>query len=117
MIPIKFAEIHTPLFLGRKNHGVKLNDGTAGLVLGYEPSEDALYAWFNGEKGKIGSYSVVIPHNADDLPGDIPKRGQKLTESGFIHTPSPAPRGKIKAQVGGPMDHVHAGPGAGKARN
>lgn len=110
---IKFAELHTPLFLSGTNHGVKLHNGSKGMQLIYDDVKDMLYVFYMGSVALIKSYASISPSKMSDVGVDSPKAQAEP----MAVNPDPTPRGKVKAQVSGPQDHVFQGPGAGKARD
>lgn len=98
-VKLEFAEIISPLFLGRKNHGLKLSN-TAGMNLVYDRTEKELLVTFNGKTAIVPSSNVasMTPVNANDLQTPVQ---------------SPAKLGRpVKAQASTPQDHVFSnGPG------
>ena len=114
-IALKFVELHTPLFLAGTNHGVKIKSGDRGVALLYDRAEKELLVFYKDEVAIVPSASAatMIPESKEALGIKAP---EIKTTAATIVAPA-APKAKVKAQVGGPMDHVHAGPGAGKARD
>ena len=99
MIPIKRTELHTALFLGGKNHGLKI-EAKAGLSLVYDRAEKELLIEFNGEKAILPSSNVATM---------VEMSSQAKMTAG---SRPPMIMGKIKAQVSTPQDHVFSdGPG------
>ncbi len=97
IITLEFAQLHYPLFLAGKNHGVKLFN-KAGVSLAYDRAEKELIVIYSGKTAIIPSSNIASM-----------ERPQSSTQK---EVPAPAPRGKIKAQVSTPTDHVFAeGPG------
>ncbi len=104
-IKLEFAELCTPLFLGGRNFGLKLdntNNKFPGLDLAYDQTEKELWITHNQKTAIIPTSNVVsmTPVTAEKKPdgsgGPVP-----LT-----------PSGKIKAQVSSPTSHVFSdGPG------
>lgn len=105
MIKIKWAELHTPLFLAGTNLQTKLDPHKRhGLEMVYNRSEkELLVTYDNGEKKE----TAIIPTTnvATMIEGEVNHR----------HKVEPvAPITKITAQVETPQSHVHAGMGHGK---
>lgn len=102
-IPIKFAEIKTPLFLGNKNHKTKLDPGRiAGLSMEYDRAEKELLVTWNAE-------TAIIPS------GDIASMVEGIPTMKAVQHTHPIVAGIASAQVETPMSHVHAGHGHGKS--
>lgn len=98
VINLEFAELHSPLFLGKKNHGLKLFHKD-GMMLQYDRQEKELLAYFGGKTAIIPSSNV-----SSMTPRDPSAKDEVQTPVG--------PRGKVKAQISTPQDHVfHEGPG------
>lgn len=111
-IDLTFAHLHSPLFFAGKNWGEKLdikNTAKGSIQLSYDRTEKELLI-------KSGGSVAIIP--TSNVVSMTPLL--EITQCGNVENPkcpqpvTLAPRGKIKAQVSGPNDHVHAGPGAGK---
>lgn len=103
MIDVGFAELHNALFLGGKNHGVRLDKHRhPTLKMSYDQEEKELIVEWQGHKGHIPSTNVAYY-----VPGAGFDRG---------HTQVAAPQvaNISAAQYETPMSHVHAGPGKGK---
>lgn len=99
MIPIKRAELHTVLFLGGKNQGLKL-ENKSGLVMVYDRPEKELIVHFGGEKAILPSSNVASMVEVNP------------TAKIEVAQKAPQVHGKIKAQVSTPTDHVFSsGPG------
>ncbi len=102
MEEIKFAEVHTALFLAGSNLGLKLDPGRrTGLSMLYDETKRRLEVTWNGETGWVPETNVAIM-----IPG---KPKAKL---GQVSHPQVV--GISSAQVETPYGHVHAGPGKGK---
>jgi len=99
MSKIDYVQLPEPLFLGRKNHGVKVPNGN-GVSIEHDEL-DRVIIRYNGQKATIKHYSALIEN-------DTPETAKAA--------PAPAPRGKIKAQASTPHDHVFA-EGSGKTRD
>lgn len=100
-IKLSFAELHTPLFLGGKNFGLKLiSKNTTDPDLTYDQSEKELWVEHNKKIAIIPCSNVVsmTPFAPSIMPDSVP---------------APiAPAKKVKAQASTPMDHVFSeGPG------
>jgi hypothetical protein len=105
-IDINFAELHNALFLGGKNHGLKLDPArSSGLALIYDRDEKELLVSWNNEKAIIPSSNI-----ASMTEGKVKDR--KVIQQ--ITHPMVASVGS--AQVETPMSHVHGGPGKGRVR-
>lgn len=111
IIKVKFAELHAPLFLNGKNHGLKLFSKN-GIILEYDKEEKELLVNYRGSIAHLPSTSV---HSYE--PDSMTLSEAAMTELSQSSGPSIAPTKKVKAQVSGPHDHVFAGQGAGKARD
>lgn len=126
---LKFAEVHSPLFHGGKNHGVKLLPKD-GLEIEYDREEKELTVWYKGEPTYLPSTSV---HNYTPLERPVPmelkdvfkeptklqmtEHGNKL-DPGVTNKSHAQDTRKIKsAQVSGPHDHVFQGEGSGRKRD
>lgn len=103
MIKLEFCELHGPLFLAGKNHGIKLFN-KAGVVLEYDRGQKELYVYYNGKTAIIPSSNIASMTPAD--PSTKPQ----------AEAPAQPPRGKVQAQVSSPMNHVFA-EGPGKTRD
>lgn len=101
-INIKFAELHNPLFLAGKNHGMKLDPSkVSDMRLVYDRAEKELLVHWNGEIGIVPSSNVSCM-----MTGEVVKK-----EAPFTH---PIVAGIASAQASTPYGHVFEGPGAGK---
>jgi hypothetical protein len=54
---VKYVELHTPLFLGNKNFGLKIT-ATTGLELTYDRAEKELCVKWGGQTAYLPSTSV-----------------------------------------------------------
>lgn len=103
IIPVKYAEMHNAIFVGRKSLGPKLDPmKLTGLELKYDMEQKELLVTWNNE-------TMHFLNPLGYVPGQIPVR--PVAELGKPHA---APVKPFTAQVHGPQAHVHAGPGAGK---
>lgn len=122
-LKLTFAELHTPLFLGGKNLGLKLsNTPLTNLDLVYDQIEKELWVTYNGKIGIIPTSNVVsmTPHTVSLIKNDEELCGvevEKPKEPKPLH-PMKRPK-KIQghdysdAQVSTPTSHVF-GEGPGK---
>lgn len=102
---IKWAELHSPIFVGGTNLSAKLDPTKrTGLRMEYDEDLRHLYVTWNNATARIPEPSILSMIEGATKE-DKPK-------------PSPVQGGKpIKAQVSTPQDHVHAGMGAGKTNS
>ncbi len=100
-LSLKFCELHNAMFLAGKNFGLKLDPTKiVGLRLEYDRKEKELLVYWADEVGIIPSSNIAVM-----VPGKVEVRVESL---------HPIVQGKLKAQASSPLDHVFAGPGAGK---
>ncbi len=112
LIPLKFVELPSPLFLNGVNMQTKLDIKRRPLKLTYDRKNKELHiVHFNGDKASamiipsFGVYMEPIDPKAAGIDMDIIKVEQ-------ISPPQVGqPNAKIKAQVSTPMDQVQGGPG------
>lgn len=98
---IKWAELHSPIFLAGTNLQAKLDpDKREGLKLEFDEEKRHLYVSYKGETSRVPEPSIL------SMVEGSPK---------VRHLAAP-PKGSIKAQVSTPQDHVFAGEGKGKSR-
>jgi len=103
-IKLKWAEVHTPLFVAGCNLGQKLDPHKrTGLKLLLDKEENLLEVHWNQEIGYVPLSNVAVMIKAAEHHEPKP-------------TPAPAPAAKVEAQVSTPQDHVFKGPGAGKTK-
>lgn len=100
MIKLEFVELHGPLFLAGKNHGLKLFN-KPGVDLSYSREEKELYVTYN-EKTAIVPSSNISSMTA-------------LTQEKVQEKAQPT-KGVTKAQASTPQDHVFSN-GPGKTRD
>lgn len=107
LIPIKFAELHNPLFLNGTNLQLKLDPKhRPELVLVYDRTEKELIVFYKEALAIVPSTNVASMQPQDPLVfGAHPKPTAKVVP---IVQPT-APKGPIKAQVSTPHDHVFKG--------
>jgi hypothetical protein len=99
--PIKFAELHSPLFLGGTNLQLKLDPARrTGIQMVYDQIEKELLVTWNNETAIVPTSNV-----ASMVVGEAKVRS----------LPTPPPK-KIEAQVETPQSHVFGGEGKGKSR-
>lgn len=105
---IKWAELHSPLFLAGANLGMKLDPTKrAGLLMNYDEDKRHLYVTYT-LSGVTSTARVPEPSILSMVEGAPTVRPVVAAV-----TPTGKP---IKAQVGGPSDHVFGGPGAGRTK-
>lgn len=103
MTSIKWAELHSPLFLAGANLGAKLDPTKkTGLSMEYHEEKRHLYVGYNGHTARVPEPSILSM-----VEGIIAPRVHAQT------VPTGVP---IKAQVSTPQDHVFSG-GPGKFNN
>ncbi len=106
-IDLEFAELHSPLFLGGKNHQMKLTAGErSGLRLVYDRTEKELLVFFEAQKAE-----AIVP--SSNVSSMTPKRVDKVEPE---VKPAPVSVASVArtAQVSTPQSHVFAGEGKGK---
>ncbi len=106
-INLKFAELHTSLFLNGKNFGLKLDpcgspDKFNGIKLIYDREFKELHVVWGKETAIIPSSNVVSMTEGTVTPPKV------------VNVSSPQIAGISRAQVETPMGHVHMGEGHGK---
>ena len=104
-VDVKFAELHSPLFLNGKNCGLKIfNKDQIKIV--YDTEEKELLVTYMGKTAHLPSTSV---HSWEEFTeSDKPKGvGQPAAEQ----LPK---RGRPSAQASTPTGHVFEGPGNGQ---
>lgn len=101
-IQLKFAELHSPLFLAGTNLGMKLDPAKrSGLVLKYIREYGELHVIWQQE------LSIVPKTNVTNMvPGECKPHIQQISHAQGATI--------SHAQVETPMSHVHAGFGHGK---
>lgn len=102
LVELSYAELHSALFLGGKNHNLKLGDDHGKQRLVYDRTEKELHVIWNGHKGIVPLTNVasMIPRKeAAPIP---------------IEKAIPQPTARPTAQVESPQSHVFAGLGHGK---
>ncbi len=109
-IDLDSAELHSPLFLGGKNHQLKLAaTERTGVKLVYDRAEKELLVSWRCPLGKDHLGIVPLSNVAVMCPAKEDAEATKLqakVEPVILH--------KHTAQVSSPTDHVFAGPGKGK---
>ncbi len=130
IIEVGFAELHNPLFHGKKSHGTKLDThNNKDLHMVYDRDEKELYVTWMGK-------TTIVPHTniVNYTPG--PAADRRVVQAGSpmvsdiakaqvgqpTHTAQPMPYAATSplvakpftAQVSTPQSHVHAGPGKGE---
>ncbi len=99
MKQIKYVSLTDTLFLGGKNHGMKIQNGAGGVMIEHNEQTDHIKIHYKGETATIKHYGAIVE-------GEVKETKQ----------PAPAPRGTIRAQVSTPQDHVFSD-GPGKVRS
>jgi hypothetical protein len=106
-VALSYAELHSVLFLGGVNHGLKLGDVyKKGHELIYDRAEKELIVRFSDKKG---DHEAIIP--LTNVASMHPRKEAKPIP---IEQALPQPTARASAQVSSPTDHVFAGPGKGK---
>lgn len=95
-----FVELHSPLFLGKKNHGTKVFNGKTGADVQYDEDKDKITISYHGETAHVQHYNYFVV-DTQEVKQELAPRG---------------PGRPIKAQVSTPQDHVFMD-GPGKSRN
>jgi hypothetical protein len=100
--PVEYAKLHSPLFLGGKNHGDKLFRNK-GLSMEYDTETRELTVGYNGKEHHLVAFEGYEPclgvKEANEEVGTLIRRGRPP-----------------KAQVTTPQDHVFSN-GPGKTRD
>ncbi len=106
-VELEFAELHSPLFLGGKNHQMKLVAGErTDLKLVYDRGEkELLVTW------KDSNAIVPLSNVASMWPMKAVKAVKEEKPIDLTAATKP-----LKAQASSPTDHVFAGAGHGKSR-
>ena len=112
MTEVKYAELHSPFFVGGKSFGTKLDPKTTqGLSLFYDKPEKELVVYW---KNHLGTFVANLPSsNVVSYQPIIEGVESKVVEQ---HKAHPMKKGIQSAQVQTPMDHVFQGEGAGKTK-
>lgn len=134
MIAIKIAHMHSSMFLGTNLE--KRIDATKkqGLKLWHDPVRDLLFIQLNGRTGVCNTWELLEPYDVKDY--DVAPVGtyvedapptkhhtqgipEQIAAMAQLENPTTKPTAKRgrPPQVQTPLDHVHAGPGAGKTRD
>ena len=105
-IPLSFAELHTPLFLGVTNLQTKLDTKRRPLSLLYDREQQELVVIFNGRAAIIPAAGVASMEPINPEVAGI------TIVTAHLYKPAPAPKsGKpIKAQVEVPHEKVQNPP-------
>lgn len=105
-IKLEAVKLERPILLGGKNFGNTIEVAkNVNLELEYDSDEKEVWMKYNGRVGIIpmGNVDVLVPAHEETKAAEPPP------------PPAPAPaRGKIRAQVSGPQQHVFEGPGHGQ---
>lgn len=114
LIPIKFAELHNPLFLGGTNHQTKLDPTKrTGLTLSYNRAEKELIVQFNDSVAILPSSNVasMTVYNPSDIGVTV---ASKPVKTPITHVSHAMVAGIDRAQVSDPTRDVVFGAGAGQ---
>lgn len=99
-INLCFAELHTPLFLGGRNFGLKLdNDKFSGLGLVYDQTEKELWITNEGKTAIVPTSNVVSMTPAP--------KAKAVSQSNL---PPEKFKTNLSAQVSTPTSHVFTKP-------
>jgi hypothetical protein len=90
---IKYVTLSDVLFLGAKNHGLKVHNKD-GVVIEHDQDKDHVKITYKGETATIKHYASIVS-GAEERPAKA----------------APAPTRAVRAQVSSPTDHVFAGEG------
>lgn len=102
-IDVGFAELHNALFLGGKNHGLKLDPHRyPDLKLIYDRGEKELLVTWKGHTAIVPSSNISSMTSGKPLDRKVAQVAHPMVAS------------ISSAQVETPMSHVHAGHGHGK---
>lgn len=111
---IKFAEVHTPLFIAGTNLGQKLDVSKRPLRMWYDRVNKDLTVEFNNSVSIIPYSNVVAVTPFDEHFQECMPEGETFqTAKKAAPEVLSLPKGKIKAQVSTPTSHVFAGEGEG----
>lgn len=114
-IELAYAELHAPLFLGGKNHQMKLKAGS-DMRLVYDRDEKELIIIWGKHVAIVpfhGTTNNVWPKDPQAFLASIELPPVEATAPTPIKAPHVPPK---SAQVSSPQAHVFAGPGGGKSR-
>lgn len=122
---IKHAKLQTTVFIGKTNLQMDLDpQKRKGMRLLADDESQTLYVDFNGEIGRVPYTDIVsmIPENQSLFRKVFDHEYEQLKITTFPTVASIEPmdlpkKGRPKAQASSPMDHVHAGLGAGKTHD
>jgi hypothetical protein len=102
MTDVKYAELHTPIFLAGTNLGAKLDPHKrTGLTLHFDEDKKRLIVGWNG-----ATACVPEPNCSMWIEGKVVAHSHVA--------PAPVVKTKVTAQADSPQSHVFAGPGGGK---
>lgn len=96
---IKYVTVAEPLFLGGKNHQLKIFNG-GGITIEHDEEKDHVKITYKDEVATIKHYTSIVEGLGQVLKKTAPQ----------------AQRGPIRAQVSTPQDHVFS-EGPGKTRD
>lgn len=107
-INLCFAELHTPLFLGGRNFGLKLdNNKFTGLELVYDQTEKELWITNGGKTAIIPTSNVVSMTPAPILLEEVLPQAKAVSQSNL---PPEKFKTNLSSQVSTPTSHVFAKP-------
>lgn len=115
-VELSFAELHTSLFLGGTNWGLKLykKQPKGELLLAYDRQAKELLIKHKKDIAIVPSSNVAsmtpMPESLEEVNEEHGKAPNPLVPA----KAKPGPKPNLSAQVGSPSDHVFQGPGAGK---
>lgn len=122
MRTIKRAVLHNTLLLGGANLQMNLDIARrTGLKMIYDEKEELLYVYNNGEFVDIPRESVAQMFRED--PSALVSVFEETFNMVINYAKKAAVvvvnkvKGKLSPQASSPMDHVFAGPGAGKTND
>jgi hypothetical protein len=102
-VELSYAELHSPLFLGGKNHNMKLGDLHGKQKLVYDRAEKELLVSWDGHEAIVPLTNVACMWPRKEAkPIPIEKALPQQAHS------------RPTAQVETPQSHVFAGPGKGQ---
>lgn len=138
MIAIKIAHMHSSLFMGGSlGKDIDASKKT-GMKIWHDINRNLLFIQYKGMTGVAHTWELLEPFDCADYGLDkegktpsavVPFLSSPMTsphqvaakaqlENPTLDAPKPRGRPAVKsAQVSTPIDHVHAGPGAGKTRD
>ena len=110
-IPLKYLQLHNPLFLAGTNLGNKLDISKRPIKLIYDREHQEVLVYFNDQVSiiPVPAVSDMIPVDGSifkldsiDVPDVAPKQKEEVLKSMEMA------KKRIKAQASSPVDHVFA---------